>query len=280
MELRELYLKGLDSLGKKGFERPGIEARALLSESLGVEPIEIYAHPRKLVDSERIEVFKTLLKRRVGGEPLGYITGKREFFSRSFSVNPCTLIPRPETETLAELTIKTAEKMKNPRILDLGTGSGCLAVTISLEVAECEILASDISPEALSSARKNSIELGGRVVFVNSDLLSCFAESTFDMIISNPPYVSESEYQELPAEIKNYEPRTALVGGPDGLGCIKAIAESAGRALRRGGVLLLEVGAGQAEAVGEIFSHNGFCDISYENDISGIKRVVKASWKK
>ncbi len=280
MELKELYLKGLDSLSKCGLQYPGIEARAILSKSLDVESIELYAHPQKWVDSERIEAFNALLKRRIAREPLSYLTGKREFFSRSFSVNPCVLIPRPETETLAELAIKTAEKIKKPRILDLGTGSGCLAITISLEVVECEVFASDISLEALLLAQKNASELGSQIVFVNSDILSCFAESTFDMIISNPPYVSEFEYQELSEEINRYEPRTALVGGSDGLEYIKAIAESAGRTLCRGGFLLLEVGAGQAEMVGEIAFENGFCDIGYEDDISGIKRVVKASWKK
>ena len=280
MELKKLYLKGRESFEKNGFECPGIETRAILARSLDTDPLEFYAHPERRVDSERTEVFEKLLRRRLAGEPLAYVTGKREFYSRTFVVTPDVLIPRPETETLAELAIETAGQMKNPRILDLGAGSGCLAVTIFLEARDCEVFASDLSAAALAVAGKNARAHGARVRFVNSDLLGCFAKSSFDMIISNPPYVSETEYVELSAQIRHHEPKTALLGGEDGLAYIRRIAAAARKTLRKGGFLLLEIGAGQAKSVEKIVRENGFSDIRFETDIGGVKRVVKATWKK
>jgi release factor glutamine methyltransferase len=280
MELRELYLKGRKSFEENGFECPGIEARAILARSLGTDPLEFYAHPERPVDPERREAFEELLRRRLAGEPLAYVTGKREFCSRSFVVTRDVLIPRPETETLAELAIETAGRMKNPRILDLGTGSGCLAVTLSLEVRGCEVFASDVSAAALGVARRNARTHGARIRFVRSDILGSFAKSSFDIIISNPPYISEAEYAELSPQIRRYEPRTALLGGEDGLGYIRKIAAAATESLREGGFLLLEIGAGQAQSVEDIVCENGFSDIRFETDIGGVERVVKATWKK
>ena len=280
MELRELYLKGRKSFEENGFECPGIETRAILARSLGADPLEFYAHPQRRVDPEGTEAFEKLLRRRLAGEPLAYVTGRREFCSRPFVVTRDVLIPRPETETLAELAIETAGRMKNPRILDLGTGSGCLAVTLSLEARGCEVFASDVSAAALGVAGRNARTHGARVRFIRSDLLGSFAKSSFDMIISNPPYVSEAEYAELSPQIRRYEPGTALLGGIDGLACIRKIASAAGTALREGGFLLLEIGAGQARSVESIVSGNGFSDLSFKTDIGGVERVVKATWRK
>lgn len=280
MELKELYLKGRESFEKNGFECPGIETRAILAKSLNADPMELYAHPERRVSPERTEAFEKLLNRRLAGEPLAYVTGEREFYSRTFAVTQDVLIPRPETETLVELAIKTAGQMKKPRVLDLGTGSGCLAVTVSLEARGCEVFASDISAAALSVAGKNARTHDAGVQFVNSNLLGCFAKSSFDMIISNPPYVSEAEYVQLSEEIRRHEPPTALLGGEDGLAYIRKIAAAAGGALRGGGFLLLEIGAGQAENVEGIVRESGFCDVHFETDIGGVKRVVKATWKK
>lgn len=280
MELRKLYLKGRQSFEENGFECPGIETRAILARSIGADPLEFYAHPERRVDPERAGTFEELLRRRLAGEPLAYVTGEREFCSRPFVVTRDVLIPRPETETLAELAIETAGRMKNPRVLDLGTGSGCLAVTLSLEVQGCAVFASDVSAAALGIARRNARAHCARVRFVRSDLLGCFAKSSFNMIISNPPYVSDAEYAELSPQIRRYEPRAALLGGGDGIACIRKIAAAAGTALREGGFLLLEIGAGQAQSVESIVSENGFSDIHIETDIGGVERVVKATWKK
>ena len=280
MELRQLYLKGRKNFEENGFECPGIETRAILAKSLNTGPLELYAHPERRVGTKRTEAFEKLLRRRLGGEPLAYVIGKREFYSRPFFVTPDVLIPRPETETLAELAIETARRMKNPRVLDLGTGSGCLAVTLFLEARNCEVFASDVSAAALSVAEANARENGACVRFVNSDLLGCFAKSSFDMIISNPPYVSEAEYAELSAQVRHYEPRAALLGGEDGLEYIRKIAAAGGKVLREGGFLLLEIGAGQAENTERVIRENGFSDIRFETDIGGVKRVVKATWKK
>ena len=280
MELKELYLKGRKSFEENGFECPGIEAGAILARSLNTDPLELYAHPERRVGQEHAAAFEKLLRRRLAGEPLAYVIGKREFYSRSFVVTPDVLIPRPETETLAELAVETARRMKSPRILDLGTGSGCLAVTLFLEVRNCEVFASDVSAPALAVAKENARANNAWVRFVNSDLLGCFATSSFDMIISNPPYVSEAEYAELSAQIRRYEPRTALLGGEDGLEHIRKIAATARRVLREGGFLLLEIGAGQAENAESIIREKGFSDIRFETDIDGVKRVVKTTWKR
>ena len=280
MELRELYLKGRKSFEENGFECPGVETRAILAGSLGTEPPEIYAHPERRVDTESAEAFYGLLRRRLAGEPLAYVTGSREFCSRPFAVTRDVLIPRPETETLAELAIETAGRMENPRALDLGTGSGCLAVTLALEARGCEVFASDVSAAALGVAKRNALAHGARVRFVLSDLLGCFAKSSFDIIISNPPYVSEAEYGELCPQIRRYEPPAALLGGEDGLSCVREIAATAGRALREGGFLLLEIGAGQSESAERALSENGFSDIGFRSDIGGVARVVRATWKK
>lgn len=280
MELKELYLKGRKSFERNGFECPGIETRAILARSLDADPLELYAHPQRRVGHKRAEAFERLLNRRLGGEPLAYVTGRREFYSRSFAVTPDVLIPRPETETLAELAIETAGQMKKPRILDLGTGSGCLAVTVFLETRGCRVCASDISSSALRVAEENARTHSARIRFVNSDLLCCFARSSFDIIISNPPYVSQAQYEGLSREIKCHEPRSALIGGEDGLAYIRKITAGAARVLREGGFLLLEIGGGQAQSVEGIVRENGFSDIRFETDIGDIKRVVKATWKK
>lgn len=280
MELKELYLKGRKSFEENGFECPGIEAGAILARSLNTDPLELYAHPERRVGPERMAAFEKLLRRRLAGEPLAYVIGKREFYSRSFVVTPDVLIPRPETETLAELAVETAGRMKSPRILDLGTGSGCLAVTLFLEVRDCEVFASDVSAAALAVAKENARANGACVRFVNSDLLGCFAKSSFDMIISNPPYVSEAEYSELSVQIRHHEPRTALLGGEDGLEHIRKIAATARKVLREEGFLLLEIGAGQAGNAESIIRENGFSDIRFKTDIGGLKRVVKTTWKK
>ncbi len=280
MQLIELYLKGRNSFSKNGFESPGIETRAILSKSLKIDSWEIYAHPEKRVTAELQTLFEQLIRQRLSGKPLAYVTGEKEFFSRSFLVKPCVLIPRPETEIVAEVAIETARGFKNPRILDLGTGSGCLAVTVSLEAGKCEVFASDISAQALAIAKKNAEINKAKVHFINSFLFGSFAKFSFDMIISNPPYVSEDEYTNLSEEIKLHEPRAALVGGRDGLWFFRKIAAESRGALREGGFLLLETGAGQADKVEKILFENGFRDVRSIADYGGIKRVVKAIWKK
>lgn len=280
MELRELYLKGKRSFERGGFGNPGIETRALLSESLRAGALDVYARPRMPVGAAAREKFESLLRRRLGGEPLAYVTGAREFRSRTFRVGPEVLIPRPETETLAELGVALARRMSRPRVLDLGTGSGCLAATVSLEAPGCEMFASDASPGALAVARANALENGAGARFVLADALGAFAKSSFDVIISNPPYVSEAEYAELPPEIREHEPAMALLGGEDGLGFTGRIAAQAGRVLRPGGVVLVETADGRARKVGEMFRERGFGVIEFFTDAGGFERVVKATWKR
>lgn len=280
MELIDLYLKGKRSFEKGGFESPGTEARALLSKSLGADVLEVYSRPRRPVGAAAREGFERLLLRRLGGEPLSYVTGRREFCSRTFAVSPDVLIPRPETETLAEVCAEAAGRMREPRVLDLGTGSGCLAVTVSLEAPGCRMFASDASAPALAVARRNALEHGARARFVRADMLGAFAKSSFDVIISNPPYVSEAEYAELPPGIREHEPALALLGGPDGLGPTRRIAAEAGRVLREGGLALVETADGRAREVGEIFRARGFGEVEFFSDPGGARRVVKTTWKR
>lgn len=280
MELGELYLKGKRGFERGGFGNPGAETRALLSKSLRAEALDVYARPETPVGAEAREKFERLLRRRLGGEPLAYVTGAREFRSRTFRVGPGVLIPRPETETLAELGAALARRGARTRVLDLGTGSGCVAATVALEAPGCETFASDASPEALAVARENALSNGARVRFVLADMLDGFAKSSFDVIISNPPYVSEAEYAELSPEIREHEPAMALLGGEDGLRFTERIAAEAGRVLRPGGAALVETADGRARAVGEMFRGRGFGGIEFFADAGGVERVVKATWKK
>lgn len=216
--------------------------------------------------------------RRVRREPMAYIRGTQEFYGREFLVGPGVLIPRPETELLVEEAKAAAMGRRTPRIADVGTGSGCLAVTLALELPSAQLVATDISTDALTIARGNAAAhgVGGRITFIETTYLAGIA-GAFDLIVSNPPYVRELDRPSLAPEVRDHEPREALFGGEDGLRDIRAIAQAATTALKPGGVLVMEIGMGQATAVTGVLTGAGLgAELTLRHDLQGIPRVAVA----
>ncbi len=283
MHLKELYLSGKENLNKNSVDNPALESYLLLSKTSAISNMsEIYAHPEKEMDAEIIEEYLELLERRVNNEPTAYITGEKGFYSRCFKVNPSVLIPRPETELLAEEAIRISRTIESPVVLDIGTGSGCIAVTIAGENPHSNIYASDISPEALKTASDNArmLHANDKITFVRGDLLSPFKDDAFDIIVSNPPYISETEFETLEPGLREHEPVLSLLAGSDGLRIIRDIVSESPYKLRDGGWCLLEIGAGQSERVRELFYERGFREITALRDLSQRERVIRAQWKK
>ena len=253
---------------------PANEARLLLQGTLGCSHARLAAHPEKCLRAGEARRFREFVARRVAGEPVAYILGEREFYGRPFLVTPAVLIPRPETELLAELALAKAGVRNDLRILDLGTGSGVLAITLALELPGCEVVATDVSPQALAVARTNALRLGARVRFAAADWYGPLARERFDLIVSNPPYVAHRDSHLAEGDLR-FEPPIALSdGSDDGLDSIRAIVAGAVRHLRRGGWLLVEHGYDQARACRDFLSAGPFSDIDSVGDLSGIPRVT------
>jgi len=214
-----------------------------------------------------------LLQRREGQEPLAYILGWREFYGRRFRVTPSVLIPRQETETLVETALRQVDSAASPlRVLDLGTGSGCIGITLKLERPTLEVVCSDICPEAIEVAQENALALGASVQFRASDLFEGFRGERFDLIVTNPPYVGLHEA--LPAEVREFEPSGALYGGHTGLDIYESLAESAADHLPDDGTMMMEVGHTQAVAVALLFEGSGWGIVETVKDLTGTERVV------
>ncbi|HLJ73971.1 MAG TPA: peptide chain release factor N(5)-glutamine methyltransferase [Thermoanaerobaculia bacterium] len=238
----------------------------LLADFLGRPVSYVVAHGEDLVDQSPIDA---AMQRRLAGEPLQYIRGKTEFFGREFYIDDRVLIPRPETEVVVETAI--ARIGRGARVVDIGTGSGCIAVTLALERPDLRVVATDASIAALAVARRN-----GAKNLVACDVLSAFVRD-FDWIVSNPPYVSEAEVAQLAVEVRDYEPRSALTPGPVGTEAIERILEQAGRAR-----VILEIGFGQAQLVRDLAFARHFDVDEVRNDLAGIPRVIVLSrhgWK-
>lgn len=283
MRLRELYQYGKENMSLNSIENPGLETSMLLTKTGVIDNIsEIYTSPEKEVEPCKVENFYGLLDRRIKREPMAYLVGEKEFYSRPFFVNRNVLIPRPETEFLVEQTILTSGGIENPVILDIGTGSGCISVTIACEIKNSRVYATDVSREALSVARKNALRHGAEdsISFINCNLSDPLKENSFDVVISNPPYISESDFSRLEPDVKDHEPGISLIGGGDGLLYIRKIISAAGFMLKDGGWCLLEVGAGQACRAKQLLEEHGFDEISSVRDLANIERIIKARWKK
>ncbi|WP_077614195.1 peptide chain release factor N(5)-glutamine methyltransferase [Caenibacillus caldisaponilyticus] len=263
----------------------GREARAaeiLLLHRLGKTRSELLADWRKPLAPEDWEWFCDRVTRHADGVPVQYLTETEWFFGRAFRVTPDVLIPRPETEELVAETLKRLKALRDGpvRVLDVGTGSGVIAVTLALEHADCEVTAVDLSREALAVARDNAERLGARVRFVHGDLLSPFlaAGETFDCIVSNPPYIPSQEIGRLDPLVKDHEPRLALDGGSDGLEVYRRLCRDLPQVLRRPGLVAFEIGEGQGRAVAEILAaaFSSHADIEILKDINGHERIVLA----
>ncbi len=252
-----------------------LDAALLLSYVLNKPRTHLVAWPEKLLNTSQYQQFQSLLLKRIEGVPVAYILGEKEFWSRSFAVSNAVLIPRPETELLIELVLSELEQRSGVKLLDLGTGSGVLAITLALEMPGSEVWATDKSVEALEIAKINAADLGAdQICFIESSWFSEIGSLQFDMIVSNPPYIPESDLAELQKELM-YEPEMALTSGLSGLKDIKQILLEAKAFLIPGGVILLEHGFDQSMPVQELMVQNGYHEIKTSYDLSGLPRVTQ-----
>ena len=255
------------------------DAELLLAHTLRQPRIWLLAHPEAEVNEVEAALFLALTARRAAGEPAQYLTGTQEFFGLELRVTPAVLIPRPETEHLVEAALAWSETQRRPlRFLDIGTGSGAIAIAIAVNLPGVEIFAADISSAALDVARENAVRLGvsERIRFVESDLLSALgsADLPFDAILSNPPYIPSSDAATMQREVVGHEPHTALFAGMDGLDIYRRLIPAAYAALRPGGLLALEIGFGQREALVELL--DGWDNVRFVDDYAAIPRVALA----
>jgi release factor glutamine methyltransferase len=236
---------------QKGIESPRLEAQLLLAHALDCRKTELYTRWDEVISEERRSRFRDLIRRRLEGCPVQYLLGYREFFLLQLEVTPAVLIPRPETELLVTETLNHLKSREAPRVLDVGTGSGCIAIAIAHRHMSARITATDISAEALEVARRNAARhnLAERIRFIQGDLLDPLGNESFDVIVSNPPYVSGAEYATLAPHVRNFEPRLALDGAPDGYGVFDRLIPMAADRLVPGGLLVLEVGFRQEDGV-------------------------------
>ncbi len=248
------------------------EAKLLLATLLGKGRTYLITHDQEVLDEQTLDLYESLIRRRQKGEPIPYITGTQEFYGRPFRVNQDVLIPRPDTETLIEIVLSLSKKHPIRTLLDMGTGSGCIAITLALELSNTQVTASDISQEALSIARENAATLKAPVRFFESDWFESIHELTlFDVIVSNPPYIHPSDNHLLNL---TYEPASALTDGVDGLKAIEKIIQGAPGHLNRAGFLLLEHGWDQAQAVRSLFNSNLWETPQTIKDLAGNDRVT------
>ena len=273
-----------DYLKQRGADSPRLDAEVLLAHALGCQRIQLYTAFGDEPAEDVRKAFRELVRRRAEGTPVAYLVGRREFYSLSFRVTPEVLIPRPETEFLVIRLLDLAE-LQSPasetwQIADVGTGSGIIAVCAAKRFENCRVTALDVSPAALEVARSNSAEHGveSRIEFIESDLLSAApAERRFDFIVSNPPYIAEHEMAGLSRDVRDYEPRGALVAGPKGTEVIERLIPQAAERLVPGGWLLIEISPQIDAAVRELIAADG----RYEpqptiKDLAGHARVVQA----
>jgi release factor glutamine methyltransferase len=269
------------TLAQARVESPHLDAELLLAQAAGVTRAILFAGSIELHD-ETLRRFEALIKRRAGREPLAYITGRKEFYSLEFEVTPAVLVPRPETEMIVDVALKFIAGRANCRLLDIGAGCGAIALAIASNAPGVGVVATDILTDALAIAHRNAVRLGltSRARFVHAD---CWDTSEggdplgrFDIVVSNPPYVRDSEITRLEPEIRNFEPRIALDGGPDGLQFYRRIAAGLRDHLVDSGAVILEVGEGQADAIGEMLQAAGCVELGVSNDLRGIPRAVHA----
>jgi len=248
------------------------DARVLLRAALGASAAHLAAHPEQVLTSTESERYHAWVERRRAGEPVAYLIGEREFYSLAIKVTPAVLIPRPETELLVEAALELSATDVPVRVLDLATGSGCVAVAIGRHRASTRVTATDISRDALTVARSNAEAHGVDVEFIESDWFTALSGRRFDLIVSNPPYIAEGD-SHLDSGDLRFEPRNALVAGPDGLACISTIVSQADAHLVPGGWLLLEHGFDQAARCRELLQRVGFQQVTSRRDLAGIERI-------
>ncbi len=260
-------------LQEKGLPTPRLDAELLLSDVQKCERIRLYADFDKVLLPDELQAFREKLLRRKAFEPVAYIIGRKEFYSLSFEVSNDVLIPRPETEELVQCVLEYGIQGKS--VLDIGTGSGCIAVALSRYSESADISGIDISKAAVAAARKNSIALLGRDIGFSENSIVLFQKQgpLYDVLVSNPPYVSDAEYDNLPPNVREFEPSIALKAGSDGMDVIRGIYSRLSVLLREGGALFLEIGKGQGTLV-KTLMQDAFEDVEIKKDLAGLDRMV------
>ena len=286
MPLREALQSAIAKLTTDRVPSPRLNAELLLMFTLNCDRAHLYAHSERELTKEEQSRYEETLTQRAKGVPAQYITGHQEFWGLDLIVSPAVLIPRPETEHLIEIVLPLVRAMRNPRIADVGTGSGAITLALAKELPNAEVHASDNSPAALEIAEANAARLQlefrtsktrepeRRLFFHDTDLLKGLEAATFDVVVSNPPYVGESEEDEVQLEVRKFEPRSAVFAGPTGLEVIENLIPAARVALKPGGYLVLEISGTIAEAVRGLL--HGWENITITNDLQGIPRVAAA----
>lgn len=260
----------MDALGLDANEAR-IEVQCLLQAVLNVSRAYLMTYPERVLDADESSRYAGLVERRLQGEPVAYLLGEREFFGHAFKVTPATLIPRPDTELLVELALQRIDEMGVRRVLDMGTGSGAVAISIVYARPDLEVVALDASEEALEVAAGNAWALNVRNLrFLHSDWFSALEDGRFDLIVSNPPYIEANDPH---LQGLRFEPASALVSGMDGLDDIRRIVAGARNHLNSGGWLMLEHGYDQAASVRDLLRQSGFAEVSSARDLSGVERV-------
>jgi release factor glutamine methyltransferase len=273
-----------DDFRTRGFDSPRLEAELLLGSVLQLDRIRILLDRDRPLTPDELAAYKALIVRRRTFEPVAYLLGRREFFGRPFRVDRRVLIPRPDTETLVEVSLdRLRERSLYARVLDLCTGSGCVAITLAKERLTWRVTATDTSPDALDVARDNAHRLGahGNTSFLQGDLFDALPRgirAPFEAIVSNPPYIPDAEVDTLDRDVRDHEPRLALAGGADGLDLVRRIIDKSPDYLAAGGLLAMEIMMGQSDDVAALFTARGFRDVQVKNDYGGIPRVVSGEW--
>jgi release factor glutamine methyltransferase len=307
LDVRTALKQGIHLLREARVPSYTLAAELLLLHVARRDRTWLYAHPEELLDPQILESYFALLRRRAAGEPTQHLTGKQEFWGLEFEVTPDVLIPRPETEHLIEvaldrLAVRELRHGRDPKltgenltIIDIGTGSGCIAIALAKELPAAKLYATDISPAALAVAQRNTTRLGFQscVTFLESNLLAAFSSSSnqslvtnhqsrsfspllFDLVISNPPYIGRKEAATLPTEIRDHEPASALYGGEEGYELYGLLIPEAARNLKPGGLLVLELGHDSLPAVRPLLETPQWTNVHVTNDLAGIPRVLSA----
>lgn len=281
MKLVQVISAGTEFLQNNNISEASLTAELLIAHTLGISRKDLYTRIEEEMSSEKIETYNLLLKKKANFEPFQYITGHTEFYGRQFIVTKSVLIPRPETELIIDEVKKYYNGLKKFRLLDIGTGSGNIAITIKKEISSAQVYATDVSYQAIFIARLNSKihQIKDGFFLFCSDLFSAFKpDGKFDVIVANPPYVPTERINSLQPEIKLYEPREAIDGGRDGLDKIKKMISNAGLYLKKDGKLIIEIDSTQGEAVLSLSEKTGmFKCPRIEKDLSGFDRIFIAT---
>ncbi len=275
MQLKAALNSAIDRLEQNDIGSPRLNAEMLLMFVLGCNRAYLYAHPERELSEDEQQRYDEAISERSRGVPAQYIVGHQEFWGLDFIVSPAVLIPRPETEHLVETAIEIAHDYERPLIIDVGTGTGCIALSLANELPNAEVHAVDLSPDALEIARANAARLRlERVRFHVTDLLQGFPDEFADIIVSNPPYVGECEADKVQAIVKAFEPHIAVFGGQEGTEIVAKLVEQAHSVLKPRGWLLIEIGYTQSRTVQELLST--WDDVHFVPDLQGIPRVAVA----